>query len=385
MAYVHRDISDSLVYTSSPIIQASTFGNRPYPEQIWYEKPIKEQRPYWITLKGTEAEGEAIITFSLPFFYQGRAVGVMSADVSLKLLSGIVMEAKPSINSYAILIDNAGYYIVHPDTSQLFRGSIFSPNNLSELAMQPIGRSMLAGEKDHRPFEVNGRDYQVFYKPFKRSAVPGRVMDDIGWSVAVVYPEEDIFGDYQKLLYVVLIIAIAGLLLLFLLCRTYTHRQLLPLRHLSVSAQQIADGQYDAPIQDFNQHDEVGRLQDHFRQMQQALSSRISELKNLAESLSRQGKGLADAYEHAKDADRMKMKFLHNMTNQMSKPVSIMSDDVKALCNTDLMHSRQETDRLVESILEQGDTVADLLNHMLDNSRDQQPKPSDTETVTQES
>jgi len=378
MAYVHRTTTDTLNHHSDSLIQSSTYGKVLYLEQIWYEKPIRMQCPYWVTLKNEAADGESIITFSLPIYYQGKLAGVMGVDVSLKLLSTIVSAAKPSENSYAILLDKDGSYIVHPDTSRLFHESIFSPTNPIDSTMFITGKSMIAGETDHRPVISEGKGAHVFYKPFKRSAVPGRSIEDIGWSIGIVYPDEDIFGDYKRLLPIALVIAVAGLLLLLLLCRTYTHRQLLPLRHLTASAQRITDGDFDTPILDCRQHDEVGRLQEHFQQMQQALSSNVGELQQLTDSLREQGKVLADAYEHAKVADRMKIKFLHNMTNQMIEPATIMYDDVEALCNPEQVNSQEQIDHLVEDILRQGELIAELLNQLLESSRDQEPMLTNT-------
>ena len=75
----------------------------------------------------------------------------------------------------------------------------------------------------------------------------------LGWSVGIVYPEEDIFGDYNRLLTYVLLIAFIGILLLVLLCRFIIHRRLLPLIFLTKSAHRIANGHYDEAIPDSHQ------------------------------------------------------------------------------------------------------------------------------------
>ncbi len=372
MAYVHRSGTGNLVSNNSPIIQASTFGNVPYTEQIWYKEPLNNRRAYWFNpLKNSETEGEAIITFSLPIFKKDKVVGVMGVDVSLAQLSTIVGAAKPSPNSYAVLLGSDGSYIVHPDSSKLLHESILQQNFSANL--KAVGEAMMAGETDYKPISINDTDAYIFYKPFKRAAVPGRTMENLGWSIGLVYPEKDIFGDYQKLLYVVLLIAGFGLIVLFVLSRVITHRLILPLRHLASSAQRIAGGDYETPIHDCHQDDEVGRLQNHFQQMQQALSEHVGELQHSAAALVNQGHVLQDAYEQAKEADRMKTAFLHNMTNQMISPVNAMSESVAALCDQSQSQSQIQTEQLVNDIQKQGETITELLNQLLEASRESKP------------
>ncbi|MCR4583080.1 MAG: HAMP domain-containing protein [Prevotella sp.] len=373
LCYVRRKQDDQLETDSSHIIQAATYGNIPYPEQVWYAMPIQKGYPFWVSPQKGEAEGsEKIITFSLPIFQGYKRVGVMGVDVSLPMLSHIVASAKPSPNSYAVMLDSVGSYIVHPDSN------IFSSENLSSLSrkgmhpsMVEAGKSMIAGEANYKALRQNGSNYYVFYKPFRRSEVPGRSNEHLKWSIGIVYPEADIFGNYGQLATVVVLISIVGLILLFVLCRTFTHRQLMPLRQLTTSARRIAEGNYNAVICDCRQHDEVGRLQDNFRQMQQALASNVGELQQLTDTLREQEKVLREAYEQAKEGDRMKTAFLHNVSDQLSAPVAALAADVKALNSQEQPLIKEEMEQLVADVQQQGNSVANLLNYLLQTSQAQ--------------
>ena len=373
MAYVHHVNKDKLETVSSEIIQAETFGNVPYPEQIWYSKPVETGRPCWINpLKNDQAEGEAIITFSLPIYAQGgKVIGVLAVDLSLSLLSDIVLSAKPSPNSYATLLGSDGSFIVHPDSEKVLHKTIYmSDSYQTNKELREAEDAMVAGETGYKHFRLDGTDNYVFYKPFIRADVPGRSMERTGWSVGIIYPEDDIFGDYNQLLYMVIAIALVGLVLLMTGCQMITHRCLLPLRMLAKSSQRIAEGHYDEPVPDSHQWDEVGRLQDHFQQMQQALSVHIGELERLTTELRERNVVLAGAYEQAKDADRVKTAFLHNMTDQMIKPVSVIQSSVNMLCEHRQDMDQQEANKTEETIQEQGKIVTKLLNDLLDVSQE---------------
>jgi methyl-accepting chemotaxis protein/sigma-B regulation protein RsbU (phosphoserine phosphatase) len=305
----------------------------------------------------------------------GKPVGVMGVDVQTSLLSQIVLSAKPSPHFYSTLLSKDGSFIVHPDSSKQYHQTAFTQiGQDTDPAMKLAAEAMVKGDTGYRKFQMDGTDYYVFYKPFKRSAVPGRAQGETGWSVGIVYPEDDIFGDYNRLLYYVLIIAVAGLVLLFVLSRSIIHGQLLPLRVLTRSAQHIARGNYNELIPDSQQNDEIGQLQDIFQQMQQSLSVKTHEQERLMTTLLEREDSLRVALNRAKKADGMKMAFLHNMTNQMIIPATAINEDVNALCHFDQCKNEEEANRKVDDIQRQGQTIANLLNELLHISEDETGK-----------
>jgi methyl-accepting chemotaxis protein/sigma-B regulation protein RsbU (phosphoserine phosphatase) len=147
------------------------------------------------------------------------------------------------------------------------------------------------------------------------------------------------------------------------------HRRLLPLVLLTKSAHRIANGHYDESIPDSHQDDEIGQLQNHFQQMQLALAKHVEELENMNIELQERGERLRVAYHQAQAADRLKTSFLHNMTNQMLSPVQMMSERVTDLYQMQTMKS-QDVDRMADDIQKQGEVITDLLNHLLELSKE---------------
>jgi HAMP domain-containing protein len=311
-----------------------------------------------------EKNVNAITTFRLPVFDGRRKVGVMDVDVSLALISKLVLEAKPSPNSFCTLLKNDGTVIVHPDSVALNKNILEFVKN-GHPSMAEAAQAMLDGGTGYKYFDLDGEDYYVFYKPFERAEVMGRAMSKLGWSAGIIYPEDDIFGDYNRLLYTVLIIAVIGLVLLLLSCRFYIRHQLLPLRKLEKSAQHIAEGDYDEPIRYSRRRDEVGRLQNHFREMQQSLATRMGEMKQLSETLKERGEELQATYEQAQAAERMKTNFLYNMSDQMMEPVDGIRKRVLTISDPSKQLTEEETDQLVDGIQQRGEKVTALLNQLI--------------------
>ena len=377
MAYAHRPYSSIYNPADTTIIMAESYANLPYTEQIWYTQPMKTKRPCWTgPLKNDDMETEPLVTFCLPIYAsQDKVVGVLAVDVSLTMLSQIVYAVKPSAGSYCTLLSQDGSYIIHPDSTKLFHETVFTQEkHQDDLSVEEAGRAMVSGGKGYKYFRLDGVDSYVFYQPFKRASAQGRFLEDLGWSAGVIYPEDDIFGDYNRLLYYVLAIAFVSLLLLLLLCYGFISNRLKPLSMLTKSAQRIAEGHFDEPIPDSRQQDEIGRLQNNFQRMQKSLAVRVGELEQLKTLLHERGEVLRSAYNEVQEADRLKTSFLHHMTDQMTTPVNQIDMDVKALCDHIHDVEQEEADRLTYDIQSQGKTLTELLNDLLDISQEKMKK-----------
>lgn len=378
MAYVHRkgtspDAEEWTQYVSQP-----TFTRRPYNEQQWYSEPVDSGRACWVgPMKNEYTEGEAIMSFCLPLYNRSRErVGVVAVDVPIRLLSDIILSTKPSPNGYITLLASDASFIVHPDSVKLSHETAFTQSEHgADPSVREAVEAMVSGGSGLKPFVMNGRKWYVLYQPFKRNGVYGRAMETLKWSVGVVYPDDDIFGEFNKLLLIVLPIVLVGLLLFFVLCRFIAHRQLLPLGMLARSARNIASGKYDETIPSSNSSDdEIGQLQNHFQQMQQALVANIGELEQLTATLNERGVVLKNAYAQAQEADKMKMAFLHNMSNQMVAPSLEINRRVTDLCNNYQGKSLQDIDKDVNEIKECGKVIVDLLGNLIHAAEDDSGK-----------
>ena len=106
--------------------------------------------------------------------------------------------------------------------------------------------------------------------------------------------------------------------------------------------------------------------------MQQSLSAYIGELEQLKTTLQQHGEDLNAAYNQAQKADRMKTAFLHNMTNQMIGPAEAIDRDVSALCNDKV--GNQDISQLSDDIQQKGNTIAELLDNLINISADEKRK-----------
>ncbi len=201
---------------------------------------------------------------------EGKKIGVINTSLSINWLSQTISMVKPYPNSYSIMIGRGGTYFVHPDTTKITRQTIFTQAmEHPDTALIALGHAMQRGEEGMKKMFFNGKDCYVFYKPLGQT----------GCSMAIVCPEEDIFGGFDRLRRAVMSIVVVGLLLMLYLFIRIITRELSPLRRLAREAETIASGQFDAVLPDFQRIDEIGQLSHSFGNMQQSLVKYIEELK----------------------------------------------------------------------------------------------------------
>jgi methyl-accepting chemotaxis protein len=332
-------------------------------------------------LKGDDTENVPLVTFCLPFVdASGERVGMIGVDVSINQLSKIILAAKPSEHSYSVLLARNGSFIVHPDEKKLESQTVFSQmNEGAHPSVIEAAEAMVAGETGMKNFKMNNEDWTVFYKPFKRVELEGRSQGPLGWSVGVVYPEADVHSVHNKLLLMVIGIAIAGMLLFFLLCNWIIRLQLKPLRMLTHSAQRIAEGDYSEIVPDTNRDDEIGHLQNRFHKMQRSLQEQVEQLEQETEELNHDSDILRASFGKTEEADRMRTSFLHYMTNQMAVPSESIDRSVTTLCNNYHDITKEEIEKQVTNIERKSETLVELLNHMAHFTEMEEGKEADNE------
>ena len=214
---------------------------------------------------------EVIASYSKPIKDKdGTYIGTIATDISLGWLSETISAVKPYPNSYSMMIGQGGTFFVHPDPEKLFYQTIFTETlDHPNPELSDLGHAMLRGEEGMKEIQMDGVDSYVFYKP----------LGETGWSVAIVCPESDIFGGYNRLRHMVAFIVVIGLILMLLAFSRIISSELKPLRSLADQTDTIAQGNFDQVLPEENRSDEIGRLSHSFAGMQKSLIRYVEELK----------------------------------------------------------------------------------------------------------
>lgn len=242
----------------------------------WYLMPTLLDHPCWtepyIDLDVASNTSEMVTSYCQTIKdNQGKVIGVINTSLSLNWLSQTISAVKPYPNSYSIMIGRGGTYFVHPDSTKITRQTIFTQTiEQPDTALVALGHAMQRGEEGMKQMNIGGENCYVFYEPLGKT----------GCSMAIVCPESDIFGGFDRLRRTVMTIVCVGLILMLYFFIRIITRELSPLRRLAHEAETIASGQFDTKLPDFERTDEIGQLSHSFGNMQQSLVKYIDELKD---------------------------------------------------------------------------------------------------------
>lgn len=243
----------------------------------WYLMPKLLNQPCWTEPFSDWEYGDdysmdtdMLISYCKPLTNaEGEFIGVVSLDLSPKWLSEQLASIKPYPHSSCVLISRGGTYLIHHDPDKLFYQTIFTSNlQGKDPAMEKLGHDMQNQMEGVQEVVVDGVVSHAFYKPLKTS----------GWSIAIICPEKDIFGRFDRLRVTAILLMLLGLLMLFFLTSNVVRRTLAPLKDLAAEASGIAEGNFNLTLPQETRADEIGKLSRSFAHMQESLVSYIDEL-----------------------------------------------------------------------------------------------------------
>ena len=243
----------------------------------WYQIPRELNAPVWSEPYFDEGAGGIMMaTFSVPFYRnvsgERKIMGVVTADVSLSWLHDIIASIKIAQTGYGFLISKNGTFVTHPDPNLVMNETIFSVAEArGDTQMRELGRKMVRGESGFAPFVsiFTGKTCWMKFAPLSSS----------GWSLAVLFPQDELMQDITRLTRTVIFLSLVGFLFILVVIVWIAESITRPLRILSRAAEHIASGNLDIELPLIKTRDEVGILADSFNFMKSSLRQYIAELK----------------------------------------------------------------------------------------------------------
>ena len=170
---------------------------------------------------------------------------------------------------------------------------------------------------------MNGQNYHVCYAP-----VPGTHA-----SLALVCLDKEILTDYNRLLYIAIVVVIVGLLLVLLITTRLVRHNIKPIERLLEATQKIADGNFDDEIPVSEGKDVVSQLQNNFAAMQQSLLEHRKSIEQTTEDIKRENEALEQAMQQVEESAKEKQLFIQNILRNICKPLNIIEGLSNMLLN----------------------------------------------------
>ena len=184
-----------------------------YPAHPWFTKALENENGYWSEPYLDEGGGNIMMTtYSMPVKDEdGVNAAVITADISLDWLSEHVGKIDSYDDSFSILVSRDGLLMVAPSDSISMKKHLDDLDSLFQDRKHYLElEEGLMGNKTGEVAIKGRRDtYHVYYSPIERT----------GWSMAVVFPEKEIYWDVRQLGLMGAFLQILGLLMLFFILR----------------------------------------------------------------------------------------------------------------------------------------------------------------------
>ncbi len=252
----------------------------------WYQIPRELEQPQWTEPYFGEGGGILMSSYAVPFYrvVEGtrRLAGVVVVDISLDHLRDIVSSIKILNSGYGFLISKNGTFVTHPIKEYIMNETIFSvAEERGDSMLRETGRRMIRGETGYSQIPVRsavtGKYCIMTYVPIKSN----------GWSLGVLFPNDELMADITNLNHVVIALGVIGLLLLSLAIVFIARSITRPLTEMADAAVKIGRGDLEVQLPEAKAGDEVGKLTVALDCMKTSLKDYIREITETTASRQR--------------------------------------------------------------------------------------------------
>ena len=256
-----------------------------YLSKDWYAKGKESKTGFWTDPYFDEIGMTDNVCSFVMALYDKRdsIVGVFGADLSLKWLakelkiinagsyhSGVFDNIdNKDYRFYTFIISRDGTFIAHPQWERVMKENVLSYIDQNDEHDMQVIADMKQGKAGKSSMVIDGLRANVYYTP----------LGSTNWSVAIVVPQRAFWLPALSLVGILLIITVIGMVVIYLFCRSNIRQVVSPLNALADSADEVAKGNFDAPLPDIRHKDEVCKLRDSFAAMQSSLEQYMQDLK----------------------------------------------------------------------------------------------------------
>jgi serine phosphatase RsbU (regulator of sigma subunit) len=186
-----------------------------YFSMSWYKEGLESESGRWTEpyIDNEGAQG-MICTYAFPIKNaKGEVVAVFAADVSLNWLTDEFVTDKES-KSYSFIVSREGRILACPDKSKIMNYTLDdAAAEYQDTAIRAMNRALLAGESGKAEAkDNNGELAYMYYSPVEGKS---------GWSMAIIYPDREIYKGLRSVALKLVIMMLVGLaLMIYIMWRT---------------------------------------------------------------------------------------------------------------------------------------------------------------------
>ena len=282
--------------------------------RAWYKAVMGTDKTY-VSDPYVAFTGKLVMAISHGVSYNGKAVGVLGADIAMDEFQDLIKSIKYGEYGKAFLVNKSGKYIIDDKYTLDDNVSKVENGQLAELA-----NKISSGQLDFLSAKVEGVSRFYAVCPIK----------DSDWVVVLEAPESEVISASTDLAFFMLIIGIVSILLLLVIIYLIANSVSKPIIRLSECIQGMVE--YDFTLSDTSpsviyskNKDEIGVISRSLITVKKTIQAILTQITDIANQVSASSQELTASSEHSADTS----KALSQTMEEISKGVVVQAEDMQ--------------------------------------------------------
>ncbi len=282
--------------------------NGEYIYDDWYIAPALEGIPFW-TDPYYNMLDVPVSSYAIPVVSQEHGFeGVLTLAVELTGLNHLLDfsqndDSTQTDRSISVILDRNTTFLSTPNSDYIMNETFFTlAESLNDSLHSHVGQEILADHNGEQVINVNG----------EKSVMTWRVLPKLDWTAMIITPYSDVYASVNQLTYIAIIVAILAAIAAIIALYFSVRRALRPFNRLKDATHLLGEGKYDVqlPYKLTERPDEIGDLGREFMRMEEAVRTKIEELKQ--------------EHMRLKQSNELLSTLMHNVVSYLRIPINDM-------------------------------------------------------------
>ncbi|TMN21399.1 methyl-accepting chemotaxis protein [Lentibacillus cibarius] len=272
-----KETGETIIYPDADL--GEDFDPR---ERSWYKQAVEaEGTTVWTEPYIDKASGETVISAAQAYYNDDELLGVVSSDISVNSLLGIINKAEIGDTGHAVLIDQSGSYLAHPDKKQI--GEDISDASFYQTIVDADKRGTV-------DFQSGGEDKLMGFAKNETT----------GWTIGGIIDKSEFAKKAQIVLLTIGITIVVVFILTIVVSIMITRRISKPINTVVERMKAIASGDLTQEPLEVKTNDEIGQLVITTNEMNQHMRDLLNQIGEVSDTVSSQSEELTQSANEVK-------------------------------------------------------------------------------------
>lgn len=306
-------------------------------QRPWYQNAIKTDQIVWTQPYLDAGSGELIISVSKKIKANGKTVGVIAGDISLKVISELIASTRVGQTGYAFMVGQEGKVLAHPDAELV--------KQRYDLSQEMDLSRALAGENGY--LEYTESDIKKL-----ASFVP---VETLNASIFAQVPLAEAYSANREILRQIIIVSLIILVFLILIITFYIKKSIVkPILNYGNQMQKVSEGNLDLELK-IKRQDELGNLGHIFNKM-------VKDLKALVKNIQATSEQVSDSADYLEESSREVGNTSKQVAVSIQEVATGADEQAKSVENVSL--NIQQLSENIENLDNNNNQVVEMTDNM---------------------